>query len=402
MGSAIWMTFNQIMKLLTFSTLYPNAVAPHHGIFVENRLRHLLASGRVQSKVVAPVPWFPVGAKMFGEYGGFARVPKLEVRHGITIEHPRYLVVPKIGMNWVPSAMAAAALPVIKRIIADGYDFDVLDAHYFYPDGVAAVKIAQALNKPVTITARGTDLNLVPQYERPRAMIQSAASQASAMVTVCQALKDSLVDLGVKEERVEVLRNGVDLKVFTPPENRDETRLALGIHGKTILSVGHLIERKGHHLVIEALQLLPDVKLLIAGQGAEQKNLKQLVGDKGLADRVIFLGVLPYGELKTYYGAVDMLILASSREGWANVLLESMACGTPVVATSIWGTPEVVAAPEAGLLVEERTAEGLAEGIKNLYTNLPDRALTRQYAERFSWDDTSRGLYKLFQRVATE
>lgn len=399
MGNNIWMTFNPTMKLLTFSTLYPNAVTPHHGIFVENRLRHLLASGQVQSKVVAPVPWFPLGAKMFGEYGDFARVPKSETRHGITIEHPRYLVVPKIGTNWTPSMMAAAALPVIKRIIADGYDFDILDAHYFYPDGVAAVKIAQTLNKPVTITARGTDLNLIPQYEKPRAMIQSAAKEASAMVTVCQALKDSLVDLGVSEERVEVLRNGVDLEAFSPPENRDDLRSVLGVHGKTILSVGHLIERKGHHLVIEALQLMPDIKLFIAGQGPEHKRLKKLARDLGVGGRVHFLGVLSRNELSKYYGAVDMLVLASSREGWANVLLESMACGTPVVATSIWGTPEVVAAPEAGVLVEKRTAESLAKGVRDLYANLPSKQLTREYAEKFSWDDTSRGLLKLFQRV---
>lgn len=396
------MIFDPAMKLLTFSTLYPNAVTPHHGIFVENRLRYLLASGQIQSKVVAPVPWFPISAKIFAKYGDLAGIPKSEIRHGISIEHPRYLVVPKIGMNWVPSAMAAAALPVIKRIIADGYDFDILDAHYFYPDGIAAVKIAQALDKPVTITARGTDLNLIPQYEKPRAMIQSAASQASAMVTVCQALKDSLVDLGVAEERVVVLRNGVDLEVFSPPDNRDELQSVLGIHGKTILSVGHLIERKGHHLVIEALQFLPDVKLFIAGQGAESKKLKRLAGKLGVEGRVCFLGVLSRDELRKYYGAVDMLVLASSREGWANVLLESMACGTPVVATNIWGTPEVVAAPEAGVLVENRTAKSIAEGIKGLYANTPSKVLTRQYAEKFSWEDTSLGLLKLFQRVITK
>jgi len=389
-----------MLKLLTFSTLYPNAAIPHHGVFVENRLRHLLASGKIESKVVAPIPWFPFSSPIFGEYGNFARVPAREERHGISVTHPRYLVIPKIGMNLVPSAMVRTALPVIRKIISDGYDFDVLDAHYFYPDGVAAVKIAQILKKPVTITARGTDLNLIPQYDKPRAMIKWAAAHAQGMVTVCQALKDSLVELGVPDEKIEVRRNGVDLELFTPPADRGTLRSQLGIADKVILSVGHLIERKGHHLIIEAMSLLPDVKLLIAGQGPEKNNLIRLAETKGVADRVTFLGAIAHDELKKYYGAVDMLVLASSREGWANVLLEAMACGTPVVATSIWGTPEVVAAPEAGVLVEQRTAEGLADGVKRLYATLPNRAKTREYAERFSWDDTTEGLIKFFQRVA--
>jgi glycosyltransferase involved in cell wall biosynthesis len=389
-----------MIKLLTFSTLYPNPVVPQHGVFVENRLRHLLASGRVQSRVVAPVPWFPFSSPMFGEYAGYANLPKTEARHGITIDHPRYLVVPKIGMNWTPATMAATALPLIKKIIADGYDFDILDAHYFYPDGVAAVRIAQAIGKPVLITARGTDINLIPQYVKPRAMIKWAADNANAMVTVCQALKDGLVELGVAEERVTVLRNGVDLQLFTPPANRDELRASLGITGRTILSVGHLIERKGHHFVIEALSALPDVTLLIAGQGTELERLKRVAAEEGVSERVQFLGSVPHAELKKYYGAVDMLVLASSREGWANVLLEAMACGTPVVATKIWGTPEVVAAPEAGLLVEQRTGAALAAGISALYDNLPDRTATRRYAEKFSWDDTTQGLLSLFERVS--
>lgn len=388
-----------MIKLLTFSTLYPNPVVPQHGIFVETRLRHLLASGQVQSKVVAPVPWFPFASPIFGEYAGYANIPSAETRHGITIDHPRYLVVPKIGMNWTPAAIAAAALPHIKKIIADGYDFDILDAHYFYPDGVAAVKIAQALGKPVTITARGTDINLIPQYAKPRAMIQWAASQASAMITVCQALKDGLLELGVADERVTVLRNGVDLQLFTPPDERDALRTSLGINGKTILSVGHLIERKGHHLIIEAMSALPDVKLLIAGQGTELENLKRVAAANGVTERVQFLGAVPHADLKKYYGAVDMLVLASSREGWANVLLEAMACGTPVVATNIWGTPEVVAAPEAGVLVQQRTGAALAEGVRAIYNNSPDRAATRSYAEKFSWDDTTQGLLSLFERV---
>ncbi|MET0081764.1 MAG: glycosyltransferase family 4 protein [Sedimenticola sp.] len=387
------------IKLLTFSSLYPNEQTPHHGVFVENRLRYLLKTGRVESKVIAPVPWFPLRWKVFGEYGQFAAVPKHEERHGVEITHPRYLVIPKIGMNWTPSSMVSAALPEFRKLIKDGYDFDLIDAHYFYPDGVAAIRIGKILNKPVIITARGTDLNLIPQFSKPRKNIQWAADHAQGMVTVCQALKDSLVSLGVAESRVEVRRNGVDLEMFTQPEDRDALRSSLGINGNTILSVGHLIERKGHHLIIEAMKYLHDFNLLIAGQGPELNRLKEVASENDVEDRVRFLGAIPHQQMKDYYGAADILVLASSREGWANVLLESMACGTPVAATDIWGTPEVVAAPEAGVLIKHRNAKEIALSVQHLMSHYPERSATRVYAELFSWDDTVQGLLNLFNKV---
>jgi teichuronic acid biosynthesis glycosyltransferase TuaC len=387
------------MKILTFTTLYPDATRPGHGIFVENRLRHLVADGTVQSRVVAPVPWFPSTQPRFGEYADYARVPAAEVRHGIPVLHPRYLLLPKVGMTLAPYLMARAVQGVVRSILESGYAFDLIDAHYFYPDGVAAVMIGKALGKPVVITARGTDLNLIPQYALPRRMIRWAAANSAAMITVCQALKDVLLDLGVADSRVTALRNGVDLEVFRPPTDREALRARLGIHGPTLLSVGYLIERKGHHLVIDALQRLPGVKLLIAGDGPERARLLEQVAQAGVADRVTLLGRLDTRQLADHYGAADALVLASSREGWANVLLESMACGTPVVATRIWGTPEVVGDDSAGELVDERTAQSLAHGVQTLLARAPDRAATRRYAEGFSWDATTAGQKALFERV---
>jgi glycosyltransferase involved in cell wall biosynthesis len=157
--------------------------------------------------------------------------------------------------------------------------------------------------------------------------------------------------------------------------------------------------RKAHDLTIGALPLLPDVKLLIAGIGPERKKLEALAASLGVADRVTFLGAVAQTELKKYYNAADAMVLASSREGWANVLLESMACGTPVVASNVWGTPEVVAAPEAGVLMKERTSKGIADALTELRRNYPDHAATRRYAEGFSWDDTTNGQLTLFSRI---
>jgi glycosyltransferase involved in cell wall biosynthesis len=145
--------------------------------------------------------------------------------------------------------------------------------------------------------------------------------------------------------------------------------------------------------------MLPGVKLLIAGRGPELKRLEALALETGVQDRVTFLGPVAQPDLKRYYNACDAMVLASSREGWANVLLESMACGTPVVASNVWGTPEVVAAPEAGVLMEDRTPEKLAKAVMALRANYPDHAATRRYAERFSWDDTTNGQLELFARL---
>lgn len=387
-----------MMKLLTFSTLFPNLERPGHGIFVETRLRHLVASGAVESRVVAPVPWFPSTNARFGTYARFARVPQREVRSGIEVLHPRYLLLPKIGMSTAPVLMAHAMKPVIRRLIEDGFDFDAIDAHYFYPDGVAAMILGQYFKKPVVITARGSDITLLPHYKWPGKMIRWAASNAAGIITVCQALRNELITLGVDPAKVVSLRNGVDLELFQPVD-RAAVRQQLQIDGFTLLSVGNLVPVKGHELTIAALTELKDATLLIAGSGPELPRLQALAAQLQVAERVRFLGPLPQTALRNYYGAADAMVLSSSREGWANVLLESMACGTPVVASKVWGTPEVVAHSDAGVLMAERSAAGVAAAVRALQANYPDHAATRRYAEGFSWEDTTNGQLQLFRSI---
>jgi len=386
------------MKILTFSTLFPNAEQPGHGIFVETRLRHLAASGQVEARVVAPVPWFPLKHSRFGSYSAYARAPRSETRWGLQVLHPRYPVLPKVGMNVAPRLLAGAVRPAIGRMIDEGFDFDLIDAHYFYPDGVAATMLGRYFNKPVVITARGSDITLFPSFPKPRAMIGWAATQAAGIITVCDALREEVIRMGVDPSKVTSLRNGVDLELFRPVE-RGAVRAKLGIDGFTLLAVGHLVPVKAQELAVAALAQLPGVTLLLAGNGPNRALLEQVARDNGVTDRVRFLGALPQAQLRDYYGAADALVLPSEREGWANVLLEAMACGTPVIASRVWGTPEVVAAPEAGLLMHERSARGVADAVKTLRAAYPDRAATRRYAERFSWDETTAGQLALFRRV---
>lgn len=387
------------LRVLTFSTLFPHGGYPTHGLFVEQRLRHLLSTGMVDSRVVAPLPWFPFSHPRLNNYVWLARqVPALERRHGLEIHHPRYLLIPKLGMTAAPFTLARALETAARRLIAYGFDFDLIDAHYFYPDGVAAVLAARRLGKPVVVTARGTDLNLIPRHALPRRMIQWAAGHADGLITVCQALKQVFPELGIPGERVTVLRNGVDLELFKPVD-RAMARQHLQLTRPTLLSIGVLTERKGHDLVIRALPELPEMGLLILGEGPRRADLQTLAEQLGVADRVRLVGDVPQEQLPVYYSAAAALVLASDREGWPNVLLESMACGTPVVATNVWGIPESVNAPAAGLLIRERSPAEIARTVKRLLASPPDRAATRRHAEGFSWEATSQGQLQLFRDV---
>jgi glycosyltransferase involved in cell wall biosynthesis len=388
-----------MVRVLVFSTLYPNAAQPNHGVFVENRLRHTFELGGIEATVVAPVPYFPSAHPAFGRYATFARAPRRETRHGLEVLHPRHLVVPKVGIPWTPEFLFRCGLKAVRALQAQGQSFDVIDAHYFYPDGVAAARLGQALKLPVVITGRGSDLTLAPETPKLRAQIHWAAHEASALVTVCEDLRRKLVGLGAPEARTLVLRNGVDLQRFTPVD-RDAARVALGVEGFVLLSVGSLIARKGHDLTIEALTRHPDCTLLIAGQGPMRGELEALAHRQGVADRVRFLGEIPHADLSTVYSAADVMVLASSREGWANVLLESMACGTPVLATDVNGAREIVRSPAAGLLVRNRNAAALAGVLEKQRAAMPTREATRRYAEGFGWDEIAEANRALLTAVA--
>jgi glycosyltransferase involved in cell wall biosynthesis len=303
-------------------------------------------------------------------------------------------------MTVAPFLMALGAHRAIADLLAAGYDFDLIDAHYYYPDGMAAALLARWLRKPFVVTARGTDINLVPEYALPRRMIRWTASRAQGSIAVCRALMDELAGLGAEPSKLHVMRNGVDLERFHPLPPGD-CRAALGLPSDCtlLLSVGHLVERKGHHVAIEAMVELPEFHLVIVGEGEEHDRLRRQILALRLEDRVTLVGARPNTELAQWYSAADALILASSREGWANVLLESLACGTPVVATAIWGTPEVVRDAVAGRLMAGRDAGSVVRAIRSLFYQYPDREAVRRYAEGFSWAETSAAQVALFREV---
>ena len=387
------------LRVLTFSSLFPNAEQPTHGLFVLRRLQQLLATSEVEAMVVAPVPWFPSPDPRFGRYAEFARVPRTEVIYGIDVHHPRYAVMPRLGMSLAPALMALGVRDCVTRLHR-GRGFDLIDAHYFYPDGVAASWIARSLDLPLAITARGTDLNLISQYTLPRAMIRRAARSSRLNIAVSDALAERLRELGADPAVTRVIPNGVDLEVFRPVD-RGDARRSIGIaDGNWLLSAGQLVPNKGHDAVIRALVALPGFRLLIAGDGPEEGALRALAADTGVTDRVRFLGRVLPERMRLSYCAADCLVLASSREGMPNVLLESLACGTPVVATRVGGCPDIVREPVAGRLVEAPDPEAIAAAVQHLLRARPSSDEVAAYARRFAWGPSVEMQLAEFRRIA--
>lgn len=388
------------MHLLTVSSLFPNAVDATHGIFVERRLIRLLEHTGARANVIAPVPWFPFKSKRFGKYADFARIPAQDVRHGVPVQHPRFALIPKVGMSLAPAAYAAAIKRAADRVIAAHGMPDLVDAHYFYPDGVAAAALARALSRPLVITARGSDINVIGRMPGPAGKIVAAAQQSCAVVAVSEALKASMIEIGIDPDRIHVLRNGVDTNLFTPLSVRDRETLRqeLGFKMTTFLSVGALKEAKGHDVAIDAVALMPEAELCIIGAGEQEEALRRQAQRLDLTARVRFLGRLEPDTLRGYYQAADCLILMSRREGMPNVVLESLASGTPVIAADAGGTREAVSSDRLGRITTARTPAAVIDAWYSLTAQGIDRDGVRSAALGLDWETTIRSLAALFER----
>jgi len=291
-------------------------------------------------------------------------VPPAEECGALPITHPRYLTFPKVGKGLDGDLMYYSTRQSVEKLHEEE-SIDLIDAHWAYPDGYAAMRVAQSLDIPYTVTVRGDDLSETTKDPVRREKITKTLSQAAHVFAVCAALRDAAVDLGISENKVSVVGNGVDLDMFFPSE-RKSARRSLGLveHGKVVVSVGHLCKRKGFDILIDAIAKLhakgiKDLCLVIVGGAGEEGDVRRELEEKAQSlprGVVRLVGPKLPSELRLWYSAADVCCLASSREGWANVLLESLACGTPVVATDVWGTPEVIDSPSLGMLVDRNSA----------------------------------------------
>ncbi|WP_020466850.1 glycosyltransferase family 4 protein [Singulisphaera acidiphila] len=390
------------MHILTLSTLFPNALQPVHALFVRARMEHFSRQYGHRWTVVAPVPFFPkIPFRTLKAYDTFARVPRYEETRGYPVHHPRYLVTPKVGMRFYGAWMTAGVRRLVKVLHAKD-PFDAIDGHYVYPDGTAAVRLGKELGIPVVLSARGTDLNLFPKLPGIADLIRSNLNSSRHLICVSEGLRQEALKLGVSGEKVSVIGNGVDTNRFRRGDMRT-AREFLGLpHDATvILSVGHLTGLKGFHLLIDAVSRLgrDQVVLAIVGDGPERGPLERLAESLHLGDRVRFAGAVGNDDLPAWYQSADLFALASSREGWPNVLCEAQACGLPVVATKIRGISEIVHGDELGILVEERSGEGLCTGLERALSKAWDRSLIASVGSARTWDRVADELASVFDTI---
>lgn len=387
-------------RIVTFTNLFPSSVMPAHGVFVYERMHRVAKAGGLPWEVVAPVPqvaWFV----RTGIYSRWAEVKHRETWQGVPVHHPRYRHWPGLSQRRQAAAMAAGARAAVAALAAN--ERIVLDAHYLWPDGVAAAQLAQELGVPFTLTARGTDLNLIANDPVIAERIAEASARAFACAAVSAALGDRFAAVsGLPRSRITDVRNGVDLERFHPGD-RAAARRTLGLpgEGRIVLGVGRLVSAKGFHLAAQALAALPaDVRLVLVGEGPE----RGAIAATGAA-RVRLLGPLPPDRVALAYRAADVLVLPSEREGWPNVITEALASGLPVVATRVGGIPQILGDPvphAIGALIERRDADGVAAALRTVLEAPRDGAAVRAFAERYGWDEPVRLLAHTFRRALGE
>jgi teichuronic acid biosynthesis glycosyltransferase TuaC len=380
------------VRILTFTSLFPNTLQRTLGIFIQQRVLHVARRHGEQVCVVAPVTYAPKWLPL-ANGRKFSQIPSVETSNELEVHHPRYFLVPKISMPLHGLLMFLGSYLCVRQITKK-LRIDCIDAHYVYPDGFAAVLLGKALDIPVIVSARGTDINLFPSFVLIRPMIRWTLRHANGLIAVCSALKDAMVKLGADPRKLQVIGNGVDLERFWRVEpSQAREKLGLAADERIIVAVGGLISRKGFHYLIPAFSEVanqdPKLSLYIVGDGESRGELQALAQGLGLGHRVHLVGNRPNEELRYWFSAAEFSCLVSSREGWPNVLLESMACGTPVVATGVWGTPEVIVSPELGIIVEQ-SVPSIAGGLNRALQKKWDRAAIRQHAESRTWSDVAK------------
>ncbi len=386
-------------RLLSIATLYPNEHTPRFGTFVARSLEALAARPDWDVTVISPIGLPPIP---FGHYRPLADAARDGIENGVAVHRPVFTLVPRLSGRFNPTSIARAILPLAKELHAE-QPFDMVDAQFFYPDGPAAAWIANVLDLPFAVKARGADVSYWGAKSYGASKIADTAKRAAQPIAVSEALADDLAALGVERNRIAVHYTGLDRELFKPAKRKD-AREALahkfGIPSDLTLlaTVGALIERKGQEIVLRALADLPNCRLALVGKGEDQAKLEALASELGVNERVHFLGSLDHHDLPTVLSAASAMVLPSASEGLANAWVEALACGCPLVITDAGGAKELVTAKTAGRIVARNPA-AIAAGISEVLSAKLPQAKVAANADAFSWPNHAEKLAGLYSQV---
>ena len=385
------------MRILTLSTLFPAANRPNFGIFVERQTRALSQVRDFAVTVVNPVGTAPWPLSLIASQAELKTLAD-ERWGGLEVYRPPFTAIPVIGGRRNPAAISRTALPLLRQLHRET-PFDLIDAEFFFPDGPAAMRLSDALGIPFTVKARGADIHYWGRQPGCAAQILNAANKAAGLLAVSGALKADMVAMGMDADKIRVHYTGLDQTRFVP-RDRAQEKANHSLNGPVILSVGALIPRKNHHLVVQALVDIPGATLLLAGQGESEAALRALADRLGVADRVRFLGSVPHDDLPSLFAAADIMALVSASEGLANAWVEALACGTPIIASDVGGIRELIKNDAAGRIVAQEPGE-IAQAARDLLANPPRKEDVADNVRAFSWTENARQLADFFRSVAS-
>jgi glycosyltransferase involved in cell wall biosynthesis len=381
------------MRVLIVTKIFPSSVEPFSSPF--NRKQFGELSKLCDVEVLATIPWFP-GASAFKRWspaGKLSQVPRAELIDGIRVLHPRVAFVPKVGHS-VAGPLYAASLASVALGYRDRVDV-VLGA-WAYPDGFAAVALAELLGVPAVIKLHGSDMNVVARWPGPRRLLEWALPRAERIVAVSRPLADAAAELGVARARIDLVPNGVDRESFRP-RDRGAARAELGLEQSRplVLYVGHVTEQKGTFDLVRAFaagaERLRHAQLVVVGDGAGLRECRALADELGVT--ASFVGPQPHERIPTWLAACDVLALPSWNEGMPNVVLEALASGRRVVATRVGGVPDVVVG-ELGELVAPRDIAALAGALTRVLETPYEPTEIAAALARPDWPGSAAMLYE--------
>ncbi len=387
------------MRVLVVTKIFPNCVEPTSSPF--NRQQFAALARSCELEVLATIPWFP-GAQALGRWspaGRLARVPATERIDGLPVRHPRFAFIPRVAQGLSGPLYAASLLPEVLRYRGR---VDVVLGSWAYPDGYAAVALAELLRVPAVIKVHGSDLNVLAKRPGPRRRMERAFRRAARIVTVSRPLATIAAELGAPPESIDVVPNGIDRTLFHPRERADARRaLGLPLDGPIVLYVGHIAAAKGALDLVQAAAVagsaLGGARLVFVGDGADLTECTRLA--ETLAVDATFVGAEPHERIPLWLAACDVLALPSWNEGVPNVVIEALASGRRVVATRVGGIPDVVSSEIFGELVPPRDHQALALGLVQVLATPYDPHFVSKALAIPSWQTSAELLHQSLLRA---